>query len=359
MLLLTSPTDDILSAVDTSGSVLWVTGNVGKLPFTTPKVSPDGVIAYFGKQNSVYAIDLFDGSPLWGQNGYSSSVSSNNVILADISVSSTGEFLFYNGFGRTISAIRISEATPTQSPVASPTSTPSSFSSPPPSESHVPSISFSPSFSDSPTVDPNSPSMSPTTTNRPSVLPSLSQSSSPSAASSNAPSSLPTIRSPTLSPEKGMSESPTADPTTAFVTPPSSPVNPPPAPAELPDDSNNEKSSGLGQTAIIGIAVGGGVGLILLLGATIYVCKKKNSDDGLDTDWNPDENSGGGETNERFAYGTDDAEGRQPSGGNAVTRFSRGSGDAKSRRQGGGQTRTQFSYGDYDVENRQQGNLEW
>ena len=49
---------------------------------------------------------------------------------------------------------------------------------------------------------------------------------------------------------------------------------------ESPGDGS---SSSLGMPAIIGIAVGGGLGLILLVGAICYVAKKRNSEDGVDT----------------------------------------------------------------------------
>jgi len=269
MLLVTSPTDDILSAVySETEEILWVRGISGDFPFTTPRVSPDGAIAYFGKQNSIHAVDLYDeGFQVYGEDGYSSNSASDVVMTAEISLSSTGEFLFYNGGGRTISAIRIANAVPTQSPVVSPTSTPSLIDSTSPSLSAIPSTSSSPSGSASPSVDPDyiPPSSSPTMTGRPSALPS----------SSNAPSLRPTD-TPTVSPNG----EPTFNPISPWVNlpPTSDSANPPSSASELPDDSNKDENSfALSQTAIIAIAVGGGVGLLLLIGGVFYILKKRGS----------------------------------------------------------------------------------
>jgi hypothetical protein len=76
----------------------------------------------------------------------------------------------------------------------------------------------------------------------------------------------------------------------------------------------------LSMPAIIGIAVGGGVGLLLLLGSLCYVCRKKpckggGEDDGLDTDWQasnaPQQFQGGGSGDDQtpFQYGDEESDG--------------------------------------------------
>mmetsp|Transcript_7453 Transcript_7453/g.13418 ORF Transcript_7453/g.13418 Transcript_7453/m.13418 type:complete len:876 (-) Transcript_7453:291-2918(-) len=334
LLLVTSTTRDTMFAIESdSGGILWTLDDMGiSSPFTTPRISSDGSIAYFGKQNSVHSVDLTDGSRPWGTNGYQppgSSSSERPPILADLSVSSTGEFLYYNGIGSMISAIRIAEVVPTQSPAASPSGMPSSIDSESPSMSVVPSTSVMPSLSTLPSVDPDyvPPSLSPTVSVLPSMSPSVSRSGSPSAASSNVPSSPPTERADgiattdTYSPVTPSTASPVAEAVTEEV-PSSSPsarrvftpnANPPSSAAvEIPDDnSDNDENSSLSMTAIIGIAVGGGLVLILLIGSIWYVKKKKRSeDDGVDTDWaqsnaaDDEKNSGGVEEGgTTFQYG--------------------------------------------------------
>merc|ERR1711957_402037 len=58
-------------------------------------------------------------------------------------------------------------------------------------------------------------------------------------------------------------------------------------PSRTPDSLNDNDSSTLSTTAIIGIAAGGGAALILLIcGSICLIRKKKNSeDDGIDTVW--------------------------------------------------------------------------
>ena len=187
-------------------------------------------------------------------------------------------------------------------------------------------------------------SMSPST----SVVPTLSMiptygsdyifpSASPSVTVSDAPSTVPTAK-PTVSPTKSKSPTSTvieggggdADFTFDVVSTPA-----PTASTEnnitaasgggsslaSTKEDENTSSFPLSMPAIIGIAVGGGVGLILLLGSLCYVCRKKPckggnaEDDGVDTDWqstNDEANrqmqfsGGGGDNQTPFQYGDEE-----------------------------------------------------
>ena len=245
--------------------------------------------------------------------------------------------MYYARSGKGISALRIAEVIPSEAPTLTPSLKPSVASSPSPSSmpsvvaSSSPSTSVMPTLTTSPTVtlspskDPDyiPPTLSPTISNHPSMSPSASFSDSPSAAISDNPSSAPSITptnssayvanmppvvtAPPAANTGAATESPSASPE-VFI-PPSNNANPPSAAgAEQPlsDSSDAEvTSSPLGTTAIIGIAVGGGVGLILILGIIWYFCKKEgNEDDGMDTDWQQSNNSRNTKNNARRDEGT-------------------------------------------------------
>eukprot|EP00571_Detonula_confervacea_P003708 CAMPEP_0172319398 /NCGR_PEP_ID=MMETSP1058-20130122/37541_1 /TAXON_ID=83371 /ORGANISM="Detonula confervacea, Strain CCMP 353" /LENGTH=883 /DNA_ID=CAMNT_0013034425 /DNA_START=65 /DNA_END=2713 /DNA_ORIENTATION=- len=324
LLLLGSTDHDTMFAADSeSGGSEWMLADMGTNSlFTTPLISSDGDIAYFGKKNSVHAVNLTDGSQLW-EDGFQhpSNTASEPARLAEFSLSSTGEFLYYARSGSWISAVRVANVIPTLSPLSptsAPSSMPSSASSSSPSESVMPSTSLTPTISTSPSVDPDyvPPSSSPTLTILPSSSPSVSHSDSPSALSSNVPSLPPSITPlTTLAP---LTSSPVVTEVVTEAKPSSSPIvtppnaSPPSSAAELLDSSSDENSS-LSTTAIIGIAVGGGVGLILLLGIICYAWKKKKGeDDGVDINWqtdNANENVVGDEETKFQAGGGGDEEG--------------------------------------------------
>ncbi|EJK76458.1 hypothetical protein THAOC_01781, partial [Thalassiosira oceanica] len=134
-------------------------------------------------------------------------------------------------------------------------------------------------------------------------FPSDSPSLAPSG--SSAPSDSPTGPTPdgTVSGPGQPTASPVSSPTSgpvdpSVVLPPSTVPGDAPAPAATSPDETSESSSWLTNTAIIGIAVGGGVGLILMVGAIWYVARRKGGgNDGLDTDWqaqNSPQHGGGG-----------------------------------------------------------------
>ena len=350
-LLVSSTTNEILYHTENvAGGIIWTLGNLGSTRFTTTRLSPDGDVAYFGKANTLNAINLDDESQLWGVNGFvhPSNTPSDSPTLADFSLSSTGEYLYYCRSGASISGLRIADLVPTAAPVV-PTSTPSYMPSPAsstePSESSMPSTSIHPTRSNGPTIDPEyiPPSLSPTLMVLPSAMPSLVQSGAPSTTptltSSPSGQASPvegsSTSSPTTSPIAVEEGTPTSSPVTkqvsTAVAPTSSPsgapnsptftqptvppppsANPPSAAAELPDDTiESESSTSLSTAAIIGIAVGGGVGLILIIGMIYYALKKKNDDDGVDRNWQASNETSSGnpgrqEDGTTFQYGDEE-----------------------------------------------------
>ena len=113
--------------LDSKGGVKWRLNGFGTDSiFTTPRLSPDNSgIAYVGKANAVHAINITDGTMLWGNDvlwGYEhpSSTNQDRPMVADFSVSSSGEFLYYARTGSSISAIRVAEIMPTDAPTLSP-----------------------------------------------------------------------------------------------------------------------------------------------------------------------------------------------------------------------------------------------
>ncbi|KAL9184851.1 hypothetical protein ACHAXT_002628 [Thalassiosira profunda] len=306
----------------TSGGIVWTISDLGtNTIFTATVLSPDRDIAYFGKKNAVHAINVTDGSRLWGEEGYvhPSSTPGDIRMVADFSLSSTGELLSYAWSDAAIATIQIAEVIPTEEPTASPSSAPSRITESPsampsaevtaspsadesasPSESAMPSTTIAPTVTSSPSYDPDyiPPSSAPTSTSVPSVLPSvaLTNSSSETLYPSTAPSQ------PTTLP-------PVADAGTGGTGPTQSPVASPPSSAvESPTDG--EDSAPLSQSSIIGIVVGGGIGLLLLVGCTIYLCmKRRGEDDGVDTEWQRSNNAsatnaagGGEEEGQQFQY---------------------------------------------------------
>lgn len=327
LLLLGSSDYDTFFVIDAkTGGTVYTIGGLGTgATFTTPQVS-DGR-AYIGKGTSVLAINLADGSLPWGEDGYKhpSNTASDKPMGADFSLSSTGEVLYYarNG-GQSISAIEVAREVPTEAPVATPTSSPSLASSTTPSESALPTTSPAPTVSMLPTPSPTLtklPSSQPSSSSVPTVF--VDRSESPSSSPTDAPSSSPTVTKSapqTAAPvvaDSGTGTAPTAPPADPQAAQPSSsPVAvaspssvPGPAPAEAGSQDSQESSSPLSMPAIIGIAVGGGVGLVLMLGAICYVCKKKNGDDGVDRAWQAshaqDENASRGDR-ATFQYGDEE-----------------------------------------------------
>mmetsp|Transcript_18486 Transcript_18486/g.44502 ORF Transcript_18486/g.44502 Transcript_18486/m.44502 type:complete len:864 (-) Transcript_18486:711-3302(-) len=331
MLLIGSTDHSSLFATEyEAGGILWNLGNLGSSRLTTPRLSRDGDIAYFGKANILHAINLTDESLPWGENGFvhPSNAPSDAPTVADFSLSSEGDYLYYCAELIPTSAPTLTPSfVPSVLPTSTPSNLPSRTSSSSPSVSVVPSMSVGPTHSSEPTFDPAFilpsasptltllPSASPTSTLRPSVSPSFSPSDNPSFTPTiTLPPSDPPLAtivkdSPTLAPttspvatkEEWRSQAPSSIPSdppptgnTLFdpwdnppsATPPSN-ANPPSAAAELPDDTKEgESSSSLNTTAIIGIAVGGGVGLILIAGVICYALKKKsNGGDGVDREW--------------------------------------------------------------------------
>jgi len=322
LLLVTSTTRDAMFAIETeSGTgILWTINEMStEGAFTTARISPDGEIVYFGKDNSVHSINLSDGTPLWGKNGYSAS--KGDAMRAEISISSTGEFLYYNSIGSTITGLQIADVVPTASPVMSPSGKPSFVASQSPSASMVPSLSIVPTITSLPSVDPDyiPPSTSPTTTlvptdtlGLPSTSPSVAQSASPSTPAAEPDDEIDAmitdspVTPPTASPvmQTETEDLPTASPVI------STDFNPSPSAAVEDNNVQNEDSS-LSTTAIIGIAVGGGIGLILLIAIIWYICKKKSEDDGVDTSWqqaDDDHHAGGVEEGTTFQYGAESNE---------------------------------------------------
>lgn len=323
---------DAMYGVDVSrapASIWWKLDNFGSgAAFTTPQITPDGTMAYFGKTGALHALNLTAGGALlWEDtNGYVDPFSAvSQITIADFSLDASGQTLYYcRGGSDTITALKIGELVPTEDPTSSPSVAPSVTAS------MAPSTSMAPTLSMIPTNDPDyiSPSMSPSET------------------LSDAPSFMPSVK-PTVSPTKSLSPSfkPVLEPAFAYPgspTPDAPPTAPPNTntaagagnPTSLASTKNDENTSTipLSMAAIIGIAVGGGVGLILLLGSLCYVCRKKpckgGGDDGVDTDWQSSndanqqmqfsggggEGGGNGEGETPFQYGDEESDGNQQHG---------------------------------------------
>ncbi|KAL7547942.1 hypothetical protein ACHAWF_011212 [Thalassiosira exigua] len=378
LLIITSTDNNAMFGVEAStGNIKWTLDDMGTGSFfTEPKLSPDGTVAYFGKDNAVHAINVTDGSQLWGAGGYEHPFNNacNVPMFADLSLSSDGEVLYYARCNTAISAIRVAEVIPTDEPTATPSSNPSGLSSSSPSQfpslvsstapSHSPSMP--PSRSITPTVtsstrpsvdpDPSRPSSPPTLSYHPSDSPSVSHSARPSSVSSTSPSTTPSLAvasSVTSSPvtsspvtsspvtsspvtsspvtsspvilEGGIAEPPSSSPVVTAAPPT---FNTPSSAAASPEDSNTgESSSALSRTALIGIIAGGGAALLIIVGACIvFAYKRRNGeDDGVDTDWqtsnNNSQNPNAVEEGATFQYSTEDASNRQPPWGEGELRW--------------------------------------
>jgi len=291
---------DTMYAVDVSSSpasISWQLDTFGSgAAFTTPQITPDGTMAYFGKTGALHAVNLNDSSLLWEDtNGYVDPFSSTSQItMADFSLDASGQILYYcHGGSDTITALRIGELVPTEEPTVTPSVAPSAIASMSPSMSMAPTLSMVPTHGS----DYIFPSVSPSVTlsGAPSLLPSVKPTVSPTK------SPYPTIiggGSVAIQPDFTFdvnvdAPTPTASPsnTTATATIAGGGGNPTSTSLASTKENENSSSFPLSMPAIIGIAVGGGVGLILLLGSLCYVCRKKpckgggGEDDGVDTDW--------------------------------------------------------------------------
>jgi len=320
-------TQDTMYGVDVSttpASILWQLDTFGSgAAFTTPQITPDGIMAYFGKSGALHAVNLTadGGALLWEDtNGYVDPFSSmSQITMADFSLDATGQIVYYcRGGSDTITALRIGEVVPTEAPTFKPSAAPSVTASMSPSTSMAPTLSMNPTYGSD------------------YIFPSAS----PSATLSDVPSTSPSVK-PTVSPTKsgvptivgggGVAAQPdfTVD---AAATPTASPNNNTTSGSATATGSNsnptslastkedgNTSSFPLSMPAIIGIAVGGGIGLILLLGSLCYMCRKKpckgggGEDDGVDTDWqSSNENQqmqfsgGGGSEQNPFQYGDEE-----------------------------------------------------
>jgi hypothetical protein len=323
-----------VSTSNTPASILWQLDTFGSgAAFTTPQITPDGTMAYFGKSGALHALNLTDAGGatlLWEDtNGYTDPFApTSQITMADFSLDATGQILYYcRGGSDTITALRIGEVVPTKAPTSKPSMAPSVVASMSPSMSMAPTLSMSPTYGSD------------------YIFPSVS----PSITLSDAPSTAPTMK-PTISPTKSgvptiVGEGVAAQPdfTIDGATPTASPINNTTGSTATASGSNptslastkedgNTSSFPLSQPAIIGIAVGGGVGLILLLGSLCYMCRKKpckggGDDDGVDTDW-------------------------QSSNENREMHFSGGGG-------GGGTEDNPFQYGDEENDPYESGPLKW
>ena len=327
---------DVMYGVDVSStpvSIGWQSDAFGGgASFTTPQITPDGKMAYFGKSGAMHAINLNNaaggGALLWeATNGYVDPFkATSQITMADFTLDSSGQILYYcHGGSDTITALRIGEEIPTDSPTLSPSGRPSVTASMSPSTSTAPTLSMVP------------------THGKDYIYPSAS----PSKTLSDAPSTSPTVQ-PTLSPTQspypttstgGVASqpefvdagSPTLDTTptassnnnTALLAGGSNPTSP----ASSKDDETT-RTLPFSMPVIIGIGVGGGVVLILILGTVCYVCRKKpcsggGEDDGVDTDWQSSDEAkqqmqfsgGGGEGQSHFQYSYGDEESDHRYGG--------------------------------------------
>lgn len=312
----------------TPASILWQQDTFGTgAAFTTPQITPDGTMAYFGKTGALHALDLdAGGTLLWGDtNGYVDPFSSvSQITMADFSLDASGQILYYcHGGSDTITALRIGEVVPTEAPTFQPSASPSVTASMSPSASMIPTLSMNPTYGSD------------------YIFPSAS----PSVTVSDAPSTVPTVK-PTVSPTKSKYPTTTTviegggdagDFTFDVVSSPTPTVSPGNNTTSSTatnggggsslvstKEEENASSFPLSMPAIIGIAVGGGVGLILFVGSLCYVCRKKpckgrgsGEDDGVDTDWqssNDEANrqmqfsgGGGGADNQTpFQYGDEE-----------------------------------------------------
>jgi len=332
---------DTMYGVDVSNtpaSILWQQDTFGPgAAFTTPQITPDGSMAYFGKTGALHAVNLnTEGTLLWADtNGYVDPfTSASQVTMADFSLDASGQILYYcHGGSDTITALRIGEVVPTEAPTFKPSAAPSVTASMSPSTSMVPTLSMIPTHGSD------------------YIFPSVS----PSVIVSDAPSTLPSVK-PTVSPtessypttmimEGGGDEdvftfdvsTPTPTASTAENNTATTATNGEGSTVAIKEDENSS-SFPLSMTAIIGIAVAGGVGLILLLASLCYVCRKKpcckggsSEDDGVDTDWQ----STNEETNRQMQFSS--------SGGGG----------------GGGDNQTPFQYGDEESDVYGGGPLKW
>jgi len=301
-LLLIGSTDNYaLFAVDAkSEEIVWTLEALGReYLMTIPRISPDGSRVYFGKKNRVQSVNVTDGTEFW-RYSHPSNTDGDAPMLADFTLSENGEYLYYSRSGSSISALEVASVMPTPAPVSptvspsqspviatsKPSMVPSSSSSMPPSASNGPTTTNPPTLSTSPTIDPDFiyPSSSPSISLLPSSTPSISQTPTEgSPPPSKLSSSETTTDAPATSFESVWGTFPPTESKPTFDNPTLSSTG------DLNSSTNTqdeESSSSLGMTAIIGIAVGGGIGLILMLGAICYICKKKKGgDDGVDRDW--------------------------------------------------------------------------
>jgi len=315
---------DTMYGVDVSrspASVWWELDTFGSgASFTTPQITPDGTMAYFGKTGALHAVNLTAGGTLlWEDtNGYVDPFSKvSQITMADLSLHPSGQTLYYcRGGSDTITALKIGELVPTEAPTPKPSMKPSVTAS------SAPSTSIAPSLSKIPTSDPDfiSPSMSPSDTL--SDAPSSSPSPTISPTKSSSPTTKPVVEPAFVYPGSPSQASPTASPNTA------APGGGGSNPTSLASAKNtgNTSTSPLSTPAIIGIAVGGGVGLILFLASLCYLCRKKpckgnGEDDGVDTDWQSSNNAnqemqfrggsgGSGEGQTPFQYGDEESDGQ-------------------------------------------------
>ena len=299
--------ENTMHAVDVSrapASMWWSRTFGSGAAFTEPQITPDGSFAYFGKNGTIHALNLTNGGLLFGEGGYFDPFSTpSKVTMADFTIDNSGQTLYYSrGGSDTVTALQIGEVQPTDPPTPTPSMSPSVTASIAPSTSVAPSVSTKPSYSAN------------------YIFPSMKPSQSPSHVPSVSPS-----KSPTLSPQVEPTEpafvypgTPTTMPTFDGAANLTAAANPPSLASAK--DNGNTSTSPLSMPAIIGIAVGGGVGLLLLLGSLCYVCRKKpckggGEDDGVDTDWQasnaPQQFQGGGsgEGQTPFQYGDEESDG--------------------------------------------------
>lgn len=249
------------TCVQSQGGSLSAGGTLGYC--SGADIATDGSLGQGGNAGKVYAgggggggyYGGGGGSGAWGGGGssYCSSTASSNTQGVN---NGNGYVLLQYSEAPTIAPTRVPSVSPTIAPSLLPTILPSALPTVVPTVAPTVLPTVVPSVT--PTVNPTlTPSIGPTLV--PSIVPSLSPTIIPSVL----PTVLPSVN-PTLNPSDARTLQPTVTPTT------SSPSLYPTSPTSTPTLSDSADGSTTSVGVIVGAAVGGGVGLLLIVAGAYF-----------------------------------------------------------------------------------------